>query len=101
MQVIRGTRGSGKTKKLIQHCLDNNVTILCRNKAAESLIKEKSIAYFNQVVKTISLENLNESKDERLAIDEFDTFICDLLKHQYQYNGTIDTIVIGDVDNVR
>ena len=70
MIVFNGSRSSGKTKTLIRYCLDNDIAIACYSPEEKILITQKSIAYFNQVVKTVLMTELSSYK-EPVAIDEY------------------------------
>lgn len=97
MIVFNGSRSSGKTKTLIRYCLDNDVAIACYSPEEKISITQKSIAYFNQVVKTVLMTELSSYK-EPVAIDEYEQLFKLLFRTNFNYTGEIKavTTTIGD-----
>ena len=91
MIIISGQRGTGKTKKLIAYCLDNDYTIACRNPEREKDIIEKSIYYFNQRVKTVLFDQLKGRKDNIALDDAWEDFLS-LFRKEYGFNGNVSAI---------
>lgn len=96
MKVIAGRRGSGKTKELIKYCLDHDAAIICRTPEAEQSIKERSKIYFHQIVKTMLVSDLFETKEQNVAIDDIDVFTSYLLKQLFNYEGRLTCATISE-----
>lgn len=71
---IIDSRGTGKTKKLIEKAKENNTTIVCKN---PYVIQTKAIRYGIVGLKVISYEDLfnNYSPEEVYYIDELEDFV--------------------------
>lgn len=97
MIVFNGSRSSGKTKTLIRYCLDNDIAIACYSPEEQTSITQKSIAYFNQIVKTVLMTELSSYK-EPVAIDEYEQLFKLLFRTSFNYKGDIKavTTTIGD-----
>lgn len=91
MIIFSGKRGTGKTKELISYCLDNNCAIACSTKEKQDQIVEKSIAYFNQPVKTILFSELKEYNG-KVALDDAWDDLLDVFKLKYEFTGDVAAI---------
>lgn len=79
MKVICRQNCSGKTKELIRESLDNNTPILVFSPTKKKSLEEKSIAYFNQPVKTLFFTEAKEY-DGKVLIDDLDENVEWLVK---------------------
>ena len=88
MEVICRENCSGKTRELIRKSLDTNTPILVFSSSKQKSLEEKSIAYFNELVSTLILEDAKTYKGDVL-IDDVDENIDTLVKlalHNTQVN---------------
>ena len=79
MKVICRENCSGKTKELIRESLDTDTPILVFSSTKRRSLEEKSIVYFNEFVKTITLEDAKDYNG-KVLIDDIDENIESLLK---------------------
>ena len=80
MKVICKQNCSGKTKALIQESLDTDVPILVLDDRKRHSLEEKSIAYFQQLVKTVTLEEAKEHKGN-ILIDDIDKALPSIVRY--------------------
>ena len=95
MKVICKENCSGKTKELIRESLDTNVPILVLDERKKLSLEEKSIAYFQQLVKTLTLD---EAKDYTgsVMIDDVDKSLSALLRYALNNNYIdVDTVTLS------
>lgn len=76
MKIICRENCSGKTKELIRESLDTGVPILALNTRKEASLKEKSMAYFNEIVNVIGYEEAKEYKGPILIDDAEQVINC-------------------------
>ena len=96
MEVICRENCGGKTKELIKKSLDTNTPILVFSSIKQKSLEEKSIAYFNELVSTILLDDAKLYKGD-ILIDDVDENIDTLIKlalHNTQINVSAVTISI-------
>ena len=79
MKVICRENCSGKTKELIRKSLDTNTPILVLSTSKQKSLEEKSIAYFEELVSTIMLEDAKQYHGE-IFIDDVEENIDTLVK---------------------
>ena len=79
MKVSCRKNCSGKTKELIRESLDKDIPILVFSSSKERSLKEKSIAYFSQLVKTIDYSEVKDYNGQVL-IDDVDENIDALIR---------------------
>lgn len=85
MKIISRSNCSGKTKELIRESLDTGVPILALTPRKEASLKEKSIAYFNEMVNTIGYEEAKTYKG-KILIDDVEKILDTLIKHTFSNN---------------
>ena len=79
MKIIARPQCTGKTKELIAYAIENNIPILCLTQSKIKSLNEKAEAYFNSVVPTCTLEDLNDHIVPNVLIDDADSFINELI----------------------
>ena len=80
MKVICRQNCSGKTKELIRESLDNDIPILVFSSTKKKSLEEKSLAYFNQHVKTLFFTDAKDY-DGKVLIDDLDENVVTLVKY--------------------
>ena len=96
MEVICRGNCSGKTKELIKKSLDTNTPILVFSPTKQKSLEEKSLAYFEELVSTIMIDDAKLYSGDVL-IDDVDENIDTLVKlalHNTQVNVNAVTISI-------
>lgn len=79
MKMICRSNCSGKTKELIKESLDTGIPILALTQRKEQSLKEKSVAYFGEIVKTISYEEAQTYKG-KVLLDDVEKVLDTLVK---------------------
>lgn len=83
MKIICRENCSGKTKELIRESLETGIPILTLDSRKAASLKEKSMAYFGEVVDTvdcIDAQNLNG----KVLIDDLDKVLNLLVQRSFQ-----------------
>ena len=83
MKIICRENCSGKTKELIRESLETGIPILALDSRKAASLKEKSMAYFGEVVDTvdcIDAQNLNG----KVLIDDLDKVLNLLVQRSFQ-----------------
>lgn len=82
MKIICRENCSGKTKELIKESLETGVPILALNSRKEASLKEKSMAYFNEVVNVL---NYNDAKEYQgpVLIDDVEQVLSILVQDAF------------------
>lgn len=80
MKIICKQNCSGKTKELIRESLDTNTPILVFSDRKRYSLEEKAIVYFQERVKTITLEEA-KNYSGNVMIDDIDKNLSTLLKY--------------------
>ena len=82
MKIICRENCSGKTKELIKESLETGVPILALNSRTEASLKEKSMAYFNEVVNVL---NYNDAKEYQgsVLIDDVEQVLSILVQDAF------------------
>lgn len=82
MKIIVDKNATGKTRKLIQYSLENDIPILALTNNKAISLKEKSFDYFEKPVKIITLEDLFEGNIEipNILVDDIEKAFMVLLK---------------------
>lgn len=86
MKVICRSNCSGKTKELIKESLDTGIPILALNSRKEASLKEKSIAYFNEIVNVINYEDA-KNYNGPILIDDMEKILNLLVKDAFENNN--------------
>lgn len=82
MKIICRSNCSGKTKELIRESLDTKIPILALTSRKENSLKEKSIAYFGEVVDTVNCIDARDYKGPVL-IDDIEEVLDVLVKSAF------------------
>ncbi|MDD3384009.1 MAG: hypothetical protein WC123_03840 [Bacilli bacterium] len=80
MKIILGSHSSGKTKRILELSLVNNVPILCESKERVKRLLEKAQGYGYRIPIPISLDEIESSGVKEVYIDEIDYVFEQLLK---------------------
>ena len=86
MVTICRNNCGGKTKELIKESLDTGVPILAINSRKAQSLKEKSMAYFGEIVPTVEWEDAKSYK-RNVLIDDVDKVIPVLLQESLKNYG--------------
>lgn len=74
MLKVIGEAGSGKTKKLLQYCANNNFTMVCRN-TKEMIEKSEDYGIYNvDIISYIDYLQASE-KEQKYVLDDMDEFL--------------------------
>lgn len=96
MKVICGHNCSGKTKELIKESLEKDIPILVFSPTKLTSLEEKSLAYFQQKVKTLYYTDLGDYKGGVL-IDDLDENIDLIIKLALNNIGiNVDAFVVNN-----
>ena len=79
MKVICKENCSGKTKELIRESLDKNLPILVFTESKRRSLEEKAMAYFQQRVRTLNVDEAKEYSG-KVLIDDIDKNISSLVR---------------------
>lgn len=82
MKIICRENCSGKTKELIRESLDTGVPILALTSRKEASLKEKSMAYFNEIVNVIGYEDAKDYNGSVL-IDDIEQVLTTLVRSTF------------------
>lgn len=77
MKIICRSRGTGKTKDLIEYSLETGYPILAFHPEEREELQEKSLTYFGKSVNTVSIVDDHKGK---VLIDNLETALNYLLK---------------------
>lgn len=81
MNMIRGKRGTGKTKKCFERARKQNAALLCGNPAA---MKEKAKALGFNDVEVLGIVDLkNTPRDRKIIVDEAMVLFKDYLEKAF------------------
>ena len=95
MKIICKQNCSGKTKELIRESLDKDFPILVFNDSKKKSLEEKSIAYFSQLVRTLTIDEA-KSYQGNVLIDDIDKSLSLLVKVALQNNNIdVDTVTMS------
>ena len=87
MKIVCRSNCSGKTKELIKESLETGVPILALTSRKAQSLKEKSMAYFGEVVDTIDCIDAKSYKG-KVLIDDVEK-VLDMLVQTAFNNGDI------------
>ena len=83
MKIICRSNCTGKTKELIKESLDTKIPILALTSRKEISLKEKSIAYFGEMVDVLNCTNVKDYKGPVL-IDDVEEILDVLVKTTFE-----------------
>ena len=82
MKIICRSNCSGKTKELIKESLDTKTPILALTSRKEASLKEKSIAYFGEIVDVVTSVDAKDYNGPVL-IDDIEEVLDSLVKSAF------------------
>lgn len=86
MVVICRDNCSGKTKELIKNSLETGFPIIALNSRKAQSLREKSMAYFGEVVNTLEWDDAKDYKGNVL-VDDAEKIISALLQESLKNNN--------------
>ena len=91
MKIICKSRGTGKTKELIQLSIETGTPIFALTTDRANEIVEKSFRYFGKPCKVVTPGNIEES--EEILIDDAEVLLQMLVKQRFN-DATIKAITV-------
>ena len=85
-KIICRSNCSGKTKELIRESLDTGIPILALTERKAQSLREKSMAYFGEVVKTIDCIDAKSYKG-KVLIDDVEKVLDALVQTSFSNSG--------------
>ena len=85
MKIVCRSNCSGKTKELIKESLETGVPILTLTERKAQSLKEKSMAYFGEVVSTIDCTDAKTYKG-KVLIDDVEKVLDTLVQISFNNN---------------
>ena len=86
MKIVCRSNCSGKTKELIKESLETGVPILALTSRKAQSLKEKSMAYFGEVVDTIDAIDA-KSYQGKILIDDVEKVLDILIQNAFNNGG--------------
>ena len=86
MKIICRENCSGKTRELIKESLETGVPILTLDSRKAASLKEKSMAYFGEIVDTVDCVDAQQFNG-KVLIDDLDKVLNKLVQLSFQNNN--------------
>jgi hypothetical protein len=88
MKIIVNKNCTGKTRALIEQSLDSNIPIFVLYEGKAESLREKSLSYFDKVVRVITPQDFANGYTGSILVDDMDkvfhTLLADFV-HSYDF----------------